>query len=122
MNKVKVSRSVAESAKQLKNSLQAKGFIIFCDIDHQKNAKGIDIDMPASRCLIFGNPAAGTKLMQKDIAMSLDLPLRIAIVDINGQTNIIHHTTKDYCNNYEIEGHPVLEKIETLFSTLISEL
>ena len=114
--------SVAESTEHIKKSLQEKGFTLFCDIDHQKNADSVDMDMPASRALIFGNPVAGTKLMQKDITMSLDLPLRIAIVDIEGQTMLIHQTPDDYSQNYQVVGHPVLEKIESLFSALVSEL
>jgi len=112
MKRTSVTLSVNESADKIKKSLQEKGFTIFCDIDHQTNAKKVGLDMPESRVLIFGNPMAGTKLMQKDITMSLDLPLRIAIVE-DGE---------DYCNNYQVENHPVLEKIESLFATISSEL
>lgn len=122
MKRTKVNLSVAASAECLIKSLQEKGFKIFCDIDHQANAKGVDLEMPASRVLIFGNPVAGTKLMQKDIAMSLDLPLRLAIVDNDGETLIIHQTSEDYCRNYQVENHPVLMKVEELFATLLSEL
>lgn len=122
MKKVKVSLSVAESADRIKESLQEKGFTIFCDIDHQANAKDADLDMPASRVLIFGNPMAGTKLMQKDITMSFDLPMRIAIVENDGETFVIHQTTEGYCGLYDVENHPVLEKVEQLFAGLLLEV
>jgi uncharacterized protein (DUF302 family) len=122
MKRTKVNLSVTDSAECLTKSLQEKGFKIFCDIDHQANANGVDLEMPASRVLIFGNPVAGTKLMQKDIAMSLDLPLRLAIVDNDGETLIIHQTSEDYCRNYQVENHPVLKKVEELFTTLVSEI
>ncbi len=122
MKQISLKLSVADSAEHIKKSLQEKGFTLFCDIDHQANADSVDLDMPASRALIFGNPVAGTRLMQKDITMSLDLPLRLAIVDNNGQTMLIHQTTEDYSQNYQVDGHPVLEKIELLFSALVTEL
>jgi len=122
MKRTVVNLSVSESVDCLKESLEAKGFTIFCDIDHHANAKGANLDMPASRVLIFGNPVAGTKLMQKDITMSLDLPLRLAIVDNNGQTLLIHQSSEDYCKYYQVEDHPVLENVETLFTTLVSEI
>ena len=122
MKRTKVNLSVTDSAECLTKSLKEKGFNIFCDIDHQANAKGVDLEMPASRVLIFGNPVAGTKLMQKDIAMSLDLPLRLAIVDNDGETLIVHQTSEDYCRNYQVENHPVLTKVEELFATLVSEI
>ncbi len=114
--------SVSESAEHAKEFLAEKGFTLFCDVDHQANANSIDLEMPASRALIFGNPVAGTKLMQQDITMSLDLPLRLAIVDKDGQTVLIHQTTTDYCSHYQVQNHPVLDKIEALFAALASEL
>jgi len=122
MKTINLNRSVSESAEHLKKSLTDKGFTLFCDVDHQANAKTVDLEMRASRVLIFGNPMAGTKLMQKDIAMSLDLPLRIAVVDMEGQTVLLHQTTEDYCQHYQVENHPVLEKIAALYETLITEL
>ena len=114
--------SVDEAAELVKKSLQDKGFTLFADIDHQANAASVELEIPASRALIFGNPTAGTKLMQKDIFMSLDLPLRLAIVEKDGQALMIHQTTEDYSGSYQVENHPVLEKIEGLFSALASEL
>jgi uncharacterized protein (DUF302 family) len=121
MKTTKVNLSVADTAEHLTQSLQEKGFDIFCDINHQENAKSVDLEMPASRVLIFGNPLAGTKLMQQDITMSLDLPLRLAIIDNGGETQVIHQSSEDYYNNYNVESHPVLQKIEELFATLITE-
>ncbi len=114
--------SVSESAERAKELLAEKGFTLFCDVDHQANANSVDLEMPASRALFFGNPVAGTKLMQQDISISLDLPLRLAIVNKDGQTMLVHQTTKDYCSNYQVQNHPVLEKIEALFAALASEL
>lgn len=122
MKKIAVNLSVAESAERLKKSIQEKGFMIFCDIDHQANAKSADLDMPASRVLIFGNPVAGTKLMQKDITMSFDLPIRIAVVEHEGKALVIHQTSDGYCSQYDVDNHPVLDKIEQLFAALLLDL
>lgn len=122
MKTIKVNLSVTETAEILTKSLQEKGFTIFCDVDHQANAKRVGLDMPASRLLIFGNPIVGTKLMQKDITMSLELPLRLAIVERGDETFIIHKTADDYCRDYHVENHPVLEKVEELFLILVSEI
>jgi uncharacterized protein (DUF302 family) len=122
MKQTVLKLSVPESAEHIKTSLVEKGFTLFSDIDHQANAASVDLEMPASRVLIFGNPVAGTKLMQKDIAMSLDLPLRLAVFDKDGQTIMLHQITEDYCHHYQVENHPVLEKVESLFATLASEL
>jgi len=122
MKQVVINHTVADAAKKIRSSLQDKNFTLFADIDHQKNADTVDLSMPASRVLIFGNPVAGTKLMQKDITMSLDLPLRIAIVEKDGKTLLLHQTTEDYTHLYQVIDHPVLEKMEALFTGLAAEL
>ena len=111
-----------EAIERIKSYLGKKEFEIFADINHQSNAKSANFDMPYSRVLIFGNPLAGTKLMQKDIFMSYDMPLRVAIVEKENEMFLIHQTSADYINQYQVEGHPVLEKVENLFSALASEL
>lgn len=110
MKQINLALSVSESADRLKILIEAKGMTIFGDIDHQANAESVGLELPASRVLIFGNPLAGTKLMQEDIFMSLDLPLRLAIVEQDRQTVLIHQTSEDYVRYYRVEGHPVLKK------------
>ncbi len=122
MKQTLIKLSVAETTERLKKSLEEKGFTLFCDIDHQANAKTVQLDMPEARTLIFGNPVAGTRMMQQDITVSLDLPLRLAVVEQGGDSLLIHHTNDIFTTHYTLENHPVLEKIEGLFKTLVSEL
>ncbi len=122
MKQIPLKLSVSESIDRVKKSLENRGFSVFADIDHQANAMSVDLELPASRVLIFGNPVAGTKLMQKDITMSLDLPLRLAVVEKDRHTLLIHQTTEDYGKLYQIKDHPVLENIEALFASLALEL
>jgi uncharacterized protein (DUF302 family) len=122
MKKVAIKPSVADAIQQIKTSLQQKGFDIFCDIDHQANAKSIDFELAASHVLIFGNPLAGTKLMQRDIMLGFDLPLRLAVVEKDGTTILIHQTIDDFTSKDLLDGHPVLGKIEQLFSSLAKAL
>ncbi len=118
MQKVPLSVSVADAINNIKAFLATKDFEIFADIDHRANASSVDLDMPAARVLLFGNPMGGTKLMQKDIFMSFDLPIRIAVVESEGQTYLVHHNKADYSAHYQVAGHPVLDKMEGLFAAL----
>ena len=122
MKKTLIPLSVDEAVERIKSFLLKKEFEIFIDIDHRANARSVDLDMPYSRVLIFGNPLAGTKLMQKDIFMSFDLPLRLAVVEKGDETFLLHQTATDFSDQYQVAGHPVLEKIENIFSALTSEI
>lgn len=122
MNKHQLSLSVDEAVLQIKSFLSEKGFDIFADINHRGNATSVGLELPSSRLLLFGNPLAGTKLMQKDICASFDLPMRVAIVDEGGETYLLHNSSSDYVREHRLEGHPVLEKIDDLFAALTAHL
>lgn len=122
MKKIKVELTVDQAAQQASQFLEDKGFKIFAHIDHSANAANADLELAPSQVIIFGNPLAGTKLMQADISMSLDLPLRVAFVESEGATYLLHQSSEDYQSNYNVAGHPVIEKIEQLFKGLTQAL
>ena len=83
--KQKLNMSVDEATTKLTENLKSKNMTIFTVIDHKKNAKAANLTMPNSKLIIFGNPNAGTSLMNDNIAWSYELPLKIAIFeDKNG--------------------------------------
>ena len=115
--------SVAESTEISAQFLRDSGFTIFCDIDHQHNASQVGLEMPAARSLIFGKPEAGTKLMQQDIRISFDLPLRLAIAEREGGCVLMYPAAEDFASRYDVAAnHPVLQAVGALFDRLQSKL
>jgi len=51
--------SVDETVARLETLLQEKGVKLFCVVDHSGEAAAAGLKMPATKLLIFGNPAAG---------------------------------------------------------------
>ena len=68
-----------ETAERLKSLLAQKGIQVFADIDHAAGAKQVGMPLRPTRALIFGNPKAGTPLMQSRQTIGLDLPLRVLV-------------------------------------------
>ena len=122
MEQIKIDLPVNQTVDFLKQGIQRKGLTLFCDIDHQANAKKHELEMPASHVLIFGNPKAGTRLMQKDINVSIELPLPLAVIENKDETLLIYPKVKDYNKVYMLGDHPVLEAMQSLFDTLLAEL
>ena len=120
MQEARINLSVSQATDFLKQSIQEKGLTLFSD--HETNAKAYELKMPASRLLIFGHPKAGTRLMQENIKISIELPLRLAIIDNNGQTLILYPKVSDYGKQYQLNNQQVLQAMETLFATLLKEL
>ena len=67
--------------------LKEKGMTIFARVDHAAGAAKVGKKLRPTEVLIFGNPRAGTPLMQERQTIGLDLPLRVLVwEDENGQT------------------------------------
>ena len=70
---------VETTVYNLKELVSKKGLNIFAVINHSANAKMVDMKLNESKMIVFGNPKLGTALMQQDMSVGLDLPLRILV-------------------------------------------
>jgi uncharacterized protein (DUF302 family) len=68
-----------ETSKKLDALLQKIGVEVFARIDHAAGAISVGMKLPPTRVILFGNPAAGTPLMQSNQKIGIDLPLKILI-------------------------------------------
>jgi uncharacterized protein (DUF302 family) len=73
------SHGVNETINRLISLLNQKGIQVFADIDHAAGAQRKGLSLRPTRALIFGNPDAGTPLMQSRQTIGLDLPLRVLV-------------------------------------------
>ena len=86
------ARPVAELLDRLEAALAAKGITVFARIDHAAGAASVGMPLRPTAVLIFGNPRAGTPLMQTEQLIGLDLPLRIlAWQDADGRSWLSWH-------------------------------
>lgn len=78
--------SVPETLDRLEAAVRAKGVTIFARIDHSGEAQRAGLVMRPTQLLIFGNPKAGTALMNASPSIAIDLPLKaLAWEDASGQ-------------------------------------
>jgi uncharacterized protein (DUF302 family) len=71
--------SVEETVERLKQTLEAKGVMIFALVDHSGEAEKAGLSMRPTKLLIFGSPKAGTPLMVASPSIAIDLPLKILV-------------------------------------------
>jgi uncharacterized protein (DUF302 family) len=69
--------SVEATIDSLEASLRDSGVDIFARIDHRAGAKSAGMSLRPTEVLIFGNPKAGTPLMQAKQTIGIDLPLKV---------------------------------------------
>ena len=82
---------VTTTANNIKNIINKKGLSLFAIINHSGNAKMVDMKLNESKMVIFGNAKLGTALMQQDMKVGLDLPLRILVYkDTDGKVKMAY--------------------------------
>jgi uncharacterized protein (DUF302 family) len=80
------NHSVKETLDRLEASLRGNGVTVFARIDHAAAAASVDMTLPPTELIIFGQPKAGTPLMQEQQSIGIDLPLKmLAWQDANGK-------------------------------------
>ena len=109
----KKETSVDALASKISEAVQEKGFKIIADVNHAAAAAKVDLELRPTRTLIFGNPQGGTKLMQQDQAIGLDLPLKILIwEDEEGKANLSHYDGATLTGRYGVtEPQAVIQKV-----------
>jgi len=95
-----------------------KGFSVFTVINHHENANKIGMKLPFESVIVFGNPHAGTKLMQTDALIGYELPLRIMVYEKGDKVIVVYKKPKYLAENYMVEGSPVLVKMKKVMKSL----
>jgi len=99
-----------ETIERLKSLLSQKKIQVFADIDHAAGAQKVGLSLRPTRLLIFGNPQAGTPLMQSRQTIGLDLPLRVLVwEDEAGKVWLTYHQPA-----YLAQRHHVLDRDEAV--------
>jgi uncharacterized protein (DUF302 family) len=81
-----------ETLDRLKAELKARGFDLFSEIDHAKNAADAALTLSPCTLLIFGNAKTGTALMEANPAVGIDLPLKALVwADASGAVAVSYN-------------------------------
>jgi uncharacterized protein (DUF302 family) len=72
---------------RLTAAVTARGMPVLARIDHARAAAEVGLELRPTEVVLFGNPKAGTPLMQAVQTMGIDLPLKALVwQDEEGQT------------------------------------
>jgi uncharacterized protein (DUF302 family) len=78
-----------ETMDRLTRAVTHRGAAVLARIDHAGAAASVGMTLRPTEVLVFGNPRAGTPLMQASETMGIDLPLKaLAWRDEAGRTQL----------------------------------
>ena len=99
--------SVAETVARLKVLLPAKGLKIFAQIDQAAEARIVGLAMRPTVLLIFGDPKAGTPLMNQHPSLALDLPLKALVWESNDGKVWLSYNSPEYLQQrHDLDAPP----------------
>ena len=90
------NHSVQETVNKIEAALRAKGVKLFALIDHSGEAEAVGLTMRPTKLLIFGNPVAGTPIMNAAPTSAIDLPLKILVWEDKNDRVWISFNDPDY--------------------------
>jgi uncharacterized protein (DUF302 family) len=69
-----------KTVEALRNALRSNAITEYAVVDHGHDMAAAGAPAFAAWTLVFGNPAAGSKLLAQNLAAAVDIPLRLAVI------------------------------------------
>jgi len=91
-----------ETIKKLRSEMKSKDLNVVQHVKHSEAARKVNLDLRPTDVIIFGNPEVGTKLMQADPRVAIELPLRILVWEDNGITNVAYQDPNLLLQSYQL--------------------
>jgi uncharacterized protein (DUF302 family) len=84
-----VDAAPARVVDAVREVLGSRGMTEYAVVDHGRDMAAAGSPGFAAWTLVFGNPAAGARLLARDLAAAVDIPLRLAVVAADGGSSEI---------------------------------
>ena len=72
-------RTIDDTVSKLTALIQARGMKLFAVIDQAAEARHVDLELRPTVLVVFGDPTAGTAVMEAEPLAALDLPLKVLV-------------------------------------------
>jgi uncharacterized protein (DUF302 family) len=111
-----------DTVARLSDAIERRGLTLFARIDHAGAAREAGLELADEEVVVFGNPRAGTPLMQADPRIGIELPLHILVwADADGVA-IGYRDPRELTADYDVAQHePTLDQMASLLAELSAE-
>lgn len=112
-----------ETVTRLVDAIEGRGLELFARIDHAAAAREAGFELADEEVVLFGNPRAGTPLMQSDPRIGVDLPLRILVWVDADSVLLGYRDPRELAGPYDVpaEDEPILEQMAKLLGELVDD-
>ena len=106
---VESDRRFDETVTLIEKRIKESPLTHISTFDHSANAASVNLELPATTVIFFGNPKVGTLLMQSNQTIGIDLPQKILVWESDETVNITYNASQ-----YLAARHGVMNE-ENLF-------
>lgn len=112
-----------KTVARLTEAIESRGLTVFARIDHAGAAREAGLELQDEQVVVFGNPRAGTPLMQDDPRIGIELPLRILVWASEDGVQLGYRDPHELSSTYTVaaEHEQALEQMATLLGALTDE-
>jgi uncharacterized protein (DUF302 family) len=116
------SHSFEATVSKLTDLVKERGMKVFAVIDQSAEARSAALELRPTTLVLFGNPAAGTPVMEAAPLAALDLPLKVLVWADGDRTNVSYVAPRTLADRYSLEDDLAanLAGIELLTDALVS--
>ncbi len=122
--RVESSLPPSEALAALRSAIEANpNLALLATIDHQAAARNVDLELGFSTVVYFGSAAVGTPLMQAAPSTGLDLPLKVLVAEVEGQTRLVYSDPQQLAARHGLpsDQSPRLEMMRMALSGLTQQ-
>ena len=113
---------VDTTINNIKSIIKKKGLTLFAVINHQGNAQYVDMKLNKSKMIIFGSAKIGTPLMQQDMLVGLDLPIRILVFrDSDGKVKMAYRDGSWLESKHVINAPKLVKKLNNALNNITTK-
>ena len=118
--RVRSTRDFTQTVTALDSAITAANLKIFSRVDHAANARGVSLDLRPTTVFIFGNPQVGTRLMQCEQTIAIDLPLKVLVWEDSTRAVFVgYEPPARLAERHRVQGcRDVIERIATALGAL----
>lgn len=112
----------SQTVNRLKKALATRNLNVFTEVDHAKGAQKASLELAPSHLILFGNPKVGTLLMQKNIEMGIELPMKAHIFEQDGEIKVKMTDIKALAQTHGLDASvPPVSKVAEVLEAIARE-
>ena len=101
---IETDRGFDQTVAEIEQRIEESPLTHISTFDHTANAESVNLELPPTTVLLFGNPQIGTQLMDEGRTIGIDLPQKILVWEESDTVCISYNDSQYLATRHGIEN------------------